>query len=162
MFFQRLAVVIGGFAAGALVRRWQEHDTGTSRRSLDRLSREWRAQVRAHDYRLSRLEVRSATHETKLKEVPSTAQIVSAMDELLAKAMSGLEGRLTAQARSIETLQTTVSQTDEWLGGVCRLGVLRAAAWGWGGGGGVFFRPKKSRSRVPRRPRVWPTKMAEV
>jgi uncharacterized coiled-coil protein SlyX len=115
MFFQRLAVVIGGFAAGALVRRWQEHDTGASRRSLDRLSREWRAQVRAHDYRLSRLEARSAAHETKLKEVPSTAQIVSAMDELLAKAMSGLEGRLTAQARSIETLQTTVSQTDELL-----------------------------------------------
>jgi uncharacterized coiled-coil protein SlyX len=42
-------------------------------------------------------------------------QIVSAMDELLGKAMSGLEGRLTAQARSIETLQTTVSQTDELL-----------------------------------------------
>ncbi len=71
--------------------------------------------MRAHDYRLSRLEARSAAHETKLKEVPSTAQIVSAMDELLAKAMSGLEGRLTAQARSIETLQTTVSQTDELL-----------------------------------------------
>jgi uncharacterized coiled-coil protein SlyX len=115
MFFQRLAVVIGGFAAGALVRRWQAHDTAASRRSLDRLSREWRAQVRAHDYRLSRLEARSEAHEAKLKEMPSTAQIVSAMDELLAKAMSGLEGRLTAQARSIETLQTTVSQTDELL-----------------------------------------------
>jgi len=37
------------------------------------------------------------------------------MDDLLAKAMSGLEVRLTAQARSIETLQTTVSQTDELL-----------------------------------------------
>jgi len=115
MFFQRLAVVIGGFAAGALVRRWQAHDTRASRRSLDRLSREWKAQVRAHDYRLSRLEAQSAAHEAKLKEAPSTAQIVSAMDELLAKAMSGLEGRLTAQARSIETLQMTVSQTDELL-----------------------------------------------
>jgi len=29
--------------------------------------------------------------------------------------MSGLEGKLTAQARSIETLQATVSQTDELL-----------------------------------------------
>jgi uncharacterized coiled-coil protein SlyX len=115
MFFQRLAVVIGGFAAGALVRRWQAHDTAASRRSLDRLSREWKAQVRAHDYRLGRLEKRSETHEAKLREIPSTAQIVSAMDDLLAKAMSGLEGRLTAQAQSIETLQATVSQTDELL-----------------------------------------------
>ena len=115
MFFQRLAVVIGGFAAGALVRRWQAHDAPASRRSLDRLSREWKAQVRAHDYRLSRLEARSEAHEAKLKEIPSTAQMVSAMGELLAKAMSGLEGRLTAQARSIETLQMTVSQTDELL-----------------------------------------------
>jgi chromosome segregation ATPase len=115
MFFQRLAVVIGGFAAGALVRRWQAHDAAAPRRSLDRLSREWKAQVRAHDYRISRLEARSEAHEAKLAEVPSTAQIVSAMDELLGKAMSGLDGRLTAQARSIETLQTTVSQTDELL-----------------------------------------------
>jgi len=115
MLFQRLAVLIGGFAAGALVRRWQAHDTAGSQRSLSRLSREWKAQVRAHEHRLNRLEARSDAHETKLKEMPSTAQIVSAMDELLAHAMSGLEGRLTAQAQSIETLQTTVSQTDELL-----------------------------------------------
>jgi uncharacterized coiled-coil protein SlyX len=115
MFSQRLAVIIGGFAAGTLVRRWQAHHTGASQRSLDRLSREWRAKVRAHDYRLGRLEARSDAHEAKLKEAPSTAQIVSAMDELLVKAMAGLEGRLTAQAQSIETLQMTVSQTDELL-----------------------------------------------
>jgi|SRR5580658_3244317 uncharacterized coiled-coil protein SlyX len=115
MLFQRLAVLIGGFAAGALVRRWQAHDMVASQRSLDRASREWKAQVRAHDRRLSLLEARSDAHEAKLKEMPSTAQIVSAMDELLGKAMSGLEGRLTAQARSIETLQTTVAQTDELL-----------------------------------------------
>jgi uncharacterized coiled-coil protein SlyX len=116
MFLQRLAVLIGGFAAGALIRRWQAQDTvGASPRSVDRLSREWKAQVRAHDQRLSRLEARSDEQEAKLKELPTTVQIVSAMDELLAKAMSGLEGRLTAQAQSIETLQRTVSQTDELL-----------------------------------------------
>jgi chromosome segregation ATPase len=115
MFLQRLAVLIGGFAAGALVRRWQAHDAVAPQRSLDRLSREWKAQVRAHDYRLRRLEERSEAHEARLQEAPSTAQIVSAMDELLAKAMTGLDGRLTAQAQSIETLQATVSQTDELL-----------------------------------------------
>ncbi len=115
MLFQRLAVLIGGFAAGALIRRWQARDSAPSARSLNRLSGELKAQVRAHERRLSQLEARSNAHENKLKEMPSTAQIVSAMDQLLASALSGLEGRLTAQAQSIETLQTTVSQTDELL-----------------------------------------------
>jgi len=117
MFLQRLAVLIGGFAAGALIRRWQAQDTpgGASQRSVDRLSKEWKAQVRAHDQRIGRLEARSDAQEAKLQEMPSTVQMVSAMDELMAKAMSGLEGRLTAQAQSIETLQATVSQTDELL-----------------------------------------------
>jgi hypothetical protein len=80
MLLQRLAVLIGGFAAGALIRRWQAYDAAASQRSLDRSSREWKAQVRAHDYRLSRLEARSDAHETKLKEA----------DALLDKAMAGL------------------------------------------------------------------------
>jgi len=115
MLFERLAVLIGGFAAGTVIRRWQSQDTAASQRALNRLSREWRAQVRAHDFRLNRLEARSDAHEAKLKEMPSTAQIVADMDELLTCAMSGLEGRLTAQARSIETLQATVAETDELL-----------------------------------------------
>ncbi len=114
MLFERLAVLIGGFAAGALVRRWQEHEATSAPRS-DRFIRELKAQVRAHDQRLGRLEARADAHDARLKETPSTAQILSAMDELLAKAMQGLEGRLTAQAQSIETLQMAVSQTDELL-----------------------------------------------
>lgn len=129
MFFQRLAVLIGGFAAGAVIRRWQAHDTAASQRSLNRLSREWKAQVRAHDWRLNRLEARSEAQETKLKEMPSTAQLIAAMDELLAQAMAGLEGRLTAQAQSIETLRLTVSETDELLERVLEsLDTLRDAA----------------------------------
>jgi len=117
MLFPRLAVLIGGVAAGALARRWQSREAAAPalKRSLDQLAREVRSQVAAHDGRLSQLEARAEVQEAKLKELPSTAQLVSAMDELLAKAMSGLEGRLTAQAQSIETLQMTVTQTDELL-----------------------------------------------
>lgn len=114
MLLQRLAVLIGGFAAGALVRRFQG-DTAPSQRSLDRATREWKAQARAHDRRLALLENRTEAHEARLKELPSTAEIVSTMDDLLDKAMSGLDERLTAQAQSIETLRMTVSQTDELL-----------------------------------------------
>jgi uncharacterized coiled-coil protein SlyX len=114
MILQRLAVVIGGFAAGALARRWAG-DAPVARHSVDRLAREFRAQARAHENRISRLEARTEEHDAKLKELPSAAQLVAAMDELLTKALSGLEGRLTAQSRSIETLQATVSQTDDLL-----------------------------------------------
>ena len=89
MLFERLAVLIGGFAAGAIVRRFQGQDTPLSQRSLDRATREWKAQARAHDRRLALLENRTEAHEARLKELPSTAEIVSTMDDLLDKAMSG-------------------------------------------------------------------------
>jgi len=116
MLFERLAVLLGGFAAGALLRRWQSQEiTPSAQRSVDRLSREWKAQTRAHDRRLSRLEGRVDEHEGRLNQAPSTKQLVAAMDDLLAKALDGLEGRLNAQSQSIETLQATVAQTDELL-----------------------------------------------
>ena len=114
MWWQRLAVLIGGFAAGAVMRRLSG-GAPVPQYVADRLAREWRAQARAYEGRLSRLEALTSAHEARLKELPSTAQLLSAMDELLANALSGLEGRLTAQARSIETLQMTVAQTDELL-----------------------------------------------
>jgi uncharacterized coiled-coil protein SlyX len=111
---ERLAVLIGGFAAGALMRRWQG-DLLAPPRSLERIVREIEAQVRGHEHRLKRLESRAEAHETKLKQIPTAGELVSVMDELVGKAMSGLDARLTAQAHSIETLQNTVSQTDELL-----------------------------------------------
>jgi uncharacterized coiled-coil protein SlyX len=117
MFFPLLAVLIGGVAAGALARRWQAREAAAPalQRSFNQLARELKWQVAAHAGRLRQLEAQVEVQEAKLKELPSTAQIVAAMDELLANAMSPLERRLTAQAQSIETLQMTVSQTDELL-----------------------------------------------
>ena len=115
MFFERLAVLVGGLAAGALLRRWQELDAARPPRPANRLTHELSAEVRAHEHRLSRLEARADAHDVKLNEIPSTALILASMDELLKNALRGLEGRLTAQAQSIETLQMAVSQTDELL-----------------------------------------------
>ncbi|HUO31570.1 MAG TPA: hypothetical protein VMU80_20270 [Bryobacteraceae bacterium] len=114
MLLDRLAVLIGGFAAGALMRNWQAPRGPALRHPAPR-ARDWKTHVQDHEQRLARLEQQVRAHETKLAECPSTAQLAAAMDELLAKAMSGLEARLTAQANSIETLQLTVSQTDELL-----------------------------------------------
>ena len=61
------------------------------------------------------MEARLDEHSAKLAEVPSTAQIVAAMEQLLSKTMTSLDDRLTTQAHSIEVLKTTVSQTDSLL-----------------------------------------------
>jgi|KBSSwiStaDraftv2_1062776.scaffolds.fasta_scaffold113263_3 uncharacterized coiled-coil protein SlyX len=53
--------------------------------------------------------------EARLNEVPTTDQIVGAMEQLLARTMSSLDERLTTQAQSIEVLKGTVSQTDRLL-----------------------------------------------
>lgn len=113
--FPRLAVLIGGFAAGTLMRRWLARDAPARIVSLDRTGRELKAQVRTHEARIGRLESQAQRHEAMLREVPTTRELIAAMDDLLGKALSGLDARLTAQARSIETLQMTVTQTDELL-----------------------------------------------
>ena len=67
------------------------------------------------DSRAARAAERLAGHAAKLAEVPSTAQITAAVEQLLAKTMASLDERLTTQAQSIEVLKTTVSQTDSLL-----------------------------------------------
>ena len=65
--------------------------------------------------RFGQIESRLEEHTAKLADVPSTSQIVAAMEQLLTKTMSSLDDRLSAQARSIDVLKTTVSQTDSLL-----------------------------------------------
>jgi chromosome segregation ATPase len=54
-------------------------------------------------------------HASKLAEAPSAPQIVSAVEQMLAKAMTSLDERLATQANSIGVLTTTVAQTDNLL-----------------------------------------------
>jgi hypothetical protein len=65
--------------------------------------------------RFRQLESRMDEVSAKLAEVPSTQQIVGAMEQLLAKTMTSLDDRLTTQAQSIDVLKNTVSQTDSLL-----------------------------------------------
>ena len=66
-----------------------------------------------YDSRLSSLETRVGDHAAKLKELPTLAQVVTTMEEMLSNTMSGLDQKLSDQVRSIEVLKTTVSQSDE-------------------------------------------------
>jgi len=120
-YVPRVAIFLAGVAAGAIGNARRERvagDPGAAadlKKSIDGLEARMAAQENAAASRFAQIENRLDEHAGKLAEIPSTAQIVSAMEQLLSKTMSSLDDRLTTQAHSIEVLKTTVSQTDSLL-----------------------------------------------
>jgi antitoxin component HigA of HigAB toxin-antitoxin module len=121
-YLPRIAIFLAGIAAGALTGVRRERRAGMDpaalqelKSSLANLETRMADRDSASVQRFTQIEARLEEHATKLSEVPSTAQIVAAMEQLLSKTMSSLDDRLTSQAHSIEVLKTTVSQTDSLL-----------------------------------------------
>ena len=117
----RAAIFLAGIAAGVLTGARRERggmDPAALKGlkdSLGGLENRLAAQEAASANRFTQIETRLDEHATKLADVPSTTQIVAAMEQLLSKTMSSLDERLSTQAHSIEVLKTTVSQTDSLL-----------------------------------------------
>jgi chromosome segregation ATPase len=119
----RVAIFLAGVAAGALTLSRRERsgvgaDPGVTeelKSSISRVESRLTAQDSVNANRFQQIETRLDEHAGKLAEVPSTAQIVAAMEQLLTKTMASLDNRLTTQASSIDVLKTTVSQTDSLL-----------------------------------------------
>jgi uncharacterized coiled-coil protein SlyX len=116
----RVAIFLAGVAAGALSnprRRSPSSDSEVQelKQAMASLESRIAAQEAATAQGLAEVNTRLEEHATKLSDVPSTSQIVGAMEQLLSKAMASLDDRLTTQAHSIEVLKTTVSQTDSLL-----------------------------------------------
>lgn len=120
-YVPRVAIFLAGVAAGALTsaRREQGGMDSTAvqdlKQSLSDLNARLAKQEAATDARFAQVEAKLEEHTGKLADVPSTSQIVAAMEQLLSKTMASLDDRLTTQAHSIEVLKTTVSQTDSLL-----------------------------------------------
>lgn len=73
------------------------------------------AQESANTDRFGRIEARLDEHASKLADVPTLSQIVTATERLLSCTMSSVDERLATETLSIEVLKTTVSQTDNLL-----------------------------------------------
>jgi hypothetical protein len=120
-FVPRIAIFLAGVAAGALTLSRRAGGgldlaaTEDLKNSISRLENRLTEQDTANAARFTQIEGRLDEHAGKLGEVPSTAQIVAAMEQLLSKTMASLDDRLSTQAHSIEVLKTTVSQTDSLL-----------------------------------------------
>jgi uncharacterized coiled-coil protein SlyX len=111
----RVAIFLAGVVAGVLTSGRREGNAAglqDLKKSLADLETRLATQESSTAGRLTQIETRMDEHSAKLADVPSTSQIVAAMEQLLSKTMANLDERLTAQAHSIEVLKTTVSQTD--------------------------------------------------
>ena len=84
-------------------------------RVLADLDRRVAEQEAATAARFQHVESKIDQQGARLSELPSTQQIVGAMEQLIAKTMTSLDDRLSNQAHSIDVLKTTVSQTDSLL-----------------------------------------------
>jgi hypothetical protein len=119
-FVPRAAIFLAGAALGALALSRKEGGADASaardlKKELAGLEGRLAEQESVNTNRFTQIEARLEEHTAKLAEVPSTAQIVLAMEQLLSKTMVSLDERLTTQAHSIDVLKTTVSQTDSLL-----------------------------------------------
>jgi chromosome segregation ATPase len=117
----RVVFFLAGVAAAAVTLPRRDRSgmdpaaTEGLKKSLALLESRLEAREAADAVRFAQLETRLEAHSAKLADVPSTSQIVSAMEQLLSRTMASLDERLTTQAHSIEVLKTTVSQTDSLL-----------------------------------------------
>ena len=114
----RAAFLLAGVAVGALTRLLGARNSrqiAELRNQVDELRTRIEQNQTETGERIARAENRIEEHEVRLKDIPSTGQIVAAMEELLGRTMQSLDQRLSAQADSIELLKTTVSQTDNLL-----------------------------------------------
>jgi uncharacterized coiled-coil protein SlyX len=117
-----MVAFLAGVAAGVLTGGSRERSgaafaSGTSdlKTALDRLEVRISTQENLSATRFGQIEAKLEDHSARLSDIPSTSQIVSAMEQILARTMSSLDERLNSQARSIDTLKTTVAQTDSLL-----------------------------------------------
>jgi chromosome segregation ATPase len=115
----RVAIFLAGagVAAVALQKRKATTDPALDelKGTLANLDARLKAKETADEARFSQIESNLQEHSARLADVPSTTQIVAAMEQLLTKTMASLDERLTTQAQSIEVLRSTVSQTDTLL-----------------------------------------------
>ena len=120
-YVPRLAIFAAGVAVAILTnsRRGRGGIPAAAEQDLKRsiadLGSRMEAQESANATRFAQVETRLDEHAAKLADIPSTSQIVAAMEQLLSKTMTSLDERLTTQAHSIEALKTTVTQTDSLL-----------------------------------------------
>jgi chromosome segregation ATPase len=116
----RIAIFLAGAGVATVAMRRPKAGADTAalddlKTALNNLDARLKEKEAADQSRFTEIEAKIEEHTVRLADVPSTSQIVAAMEQLLTKTMASLDDRLTVQAQSIEVLRSTVSQTDTLL-----------------------------------------------
>ena len=96
-YIPRVAIFLAGIAAGALTSSRKERSTSDPaateelKTALAGLEARLATRESVHTERFTQIEARLEEHAAKLAEVPSTSEIVAAMEQLLAKTISGFD-----------------------------------------------------------------------
>jgi hypothetical protein len=115
----RVAIFLAGVAAGALTgpRRpasgADRESAAELKQSIAELQARLASMETANANRFAQAEARLDEHAAKLAELPSTAQIVAAMEQLLSKTMTSLDERLTSGKTDREVFQSIASDILE-------------------------------------------------
>jgi uncharacterized coiled-coil protein SlyX len=109
----RLAALENGSAQHSVSTDASQSSSAETLVTIDTLEATVASLTARYDRRLAALETHVKDHDTKLKELPTLAQVVSTMEEMLSSTMSGLDQKLSDQVKSIDVLKTTVAQSDE-------------------------------------------------
>ncbi len=135
MLIPRMAALFGGAAVGVIAAVWKSMGVGAPERGrlpavrpatgfdtgLAKGTPPTKAPVElAIPYtilktQIDRLEDRVERHDQQLRAIPSSHQIGAAIDRVFERSAKVLDERFAEQARSIESLKTMVSQTDDLL-----------------------------------------------
>ncbi len=133
MLIPRVAVMLGGAAAGVVSSLWKSFGRGrahtapgqaiakstAARVPATKIPAKAQAEIVAQyallQTRLERIESLVERHEEKLRAFPSTQEIVAAMNEVFERSATALDARFAEQARALESLKFMVGQTDELL-----------------------------------------------
>ncbi len=131
MLIPRTVVFVGGAAIGlmsALLRSRESGKQGAGRltpntlftqpistMATTRVSTELSPRYSTLQKRVASLEALVEAHDAKLRNVPTTEQIVEAMDQVFERGAAALHARFAEQTRALENLQAVVGQTDELL-----------------------------------------------
>ena len=114
----RVTFLLAGFAVGAIARllaTGNQRQSAAVERSLADTQARLAQQESVWQQKFDQVEARLNEHEARFNDVPSTGQIVAAMEDLLGRTMQSLDQRFSAQAEAVDLLKTTVSQTDTLL-----------------------------------------------
>ena len=111
-----LVIILAGAGLGALLRILDSSDRrrmAELESALGALDRRLSDQASSQANRIEQLEAELRRHENVLGDVPSNAQTMAMIEQLVETSLARIDNRFSSYNESIETLRSAVSRTEK-------------------------------------------------